>query len=164
MLVKLLLIVIVIILLIIIMFANSFSYFDNVSNIDDENDNNQNGENNKNEKHDNLVDVKMLLIEDDTIKPDVNNIKDVTKKECDIMSKIWNVNNTLETIDINKYSGNDFDRNELVKSFAPEWWYPKDKYNPDKFKEEHNRDSINPLYDYLGNAQYMYWDFKAANC
>ena len=153
------------------MFANNFSYFDNISNIDDvsyednENcENDENDENGEHEKHDNLVDVKMLLIENDTIKPEDNIIKDNTKKECDIMSKIWNVNNTSETIDIDKYSGNDYDRNELVKSFAPEWWYPKEKYNSEKFKEEHNRDSINPLYDYLGNAQYMYWDFKSVNC
>ena len=40
---------------------------------------------------------------------------------------------------------------------------PINKYNSDDFKSNHYRESINPIYDYLGNAQDMYWDFKSVN-
>ena len=44
---------------------------------------------------------------------------------------------------------------------APLWWYPNDKYSADNFKEVYYGDYYNPIYNYLGNAQDMFWDFKS---
>lgn len=43
---------------------------------------------------------------------------------------------------------------------APKWWYPLHEYDPEKFKEQIEFKNFVPAYDYLGNCQDMYWDFK----
>lgn len=72
---------------------------------------------------------------------------------------IWNKNNTLETMNVNKNllknTGN------LYHGSAPEWWYPKDAYNPKNFREIWYSDMYNPIYNYLGNAQEVFYEFKS---
>lgn len=50
--------------------------------------------------------------------------------------------------------------NKNCISNAPKWWYPMDKYDPDKFKEQIDYKNFIPAFDYLGNTQEVYWDFK----
>ena len=82
----------------------------------------------------------------------------------------WNENNTLESMVLKPClsenpgnSGNSDDSiiNRMTCYSAPAWWYPKNKYSPDKFREVYYGDYYNPIYNYLGNAQEMYWDFKS---
>jgi hypothetical protein len=76
----------------------------------------------------------------------------------------WNPNNTLESmrlqpclsdIDISAGPG------RLTCHAAPPWWYPENKYNQDNFRVVYYGDRFNPIYNYLGNAQEMFWDFKS---
>ena len=76
----------------------------------------------------------------------------------------WNPNNTLESMrlqpclsDIDGPSG----PGRLTCHTAPPWWYPENKYNPDNFRVIFYGDRFNPIYNYLGNAQEMFWDFKS---
>ena len=76
----------------------------------------------------------------------------------------WNPNNTLESMrlqpclsDIDGPSG----PGRLTCYTAPAWWYPEKKYNKDNFREIYYGDRYNPIYNYLGNAQEMFWDFKS---
>lgn len=76
----------------------------------------------------------------------------------------WNPNNTLESMrlqpclsDVDGQSG----PGRLTCFAAPAWWYPENKYNPDNFREIYYGDYYNPIYNYLGNAQEMFWDFKS---
>lgn len=50
--------------------------------------------------------------------------------------------------------------NKNCISDAPKWWYPMDKYDPNKFKEKVDYKNFIPAFDYLGNTQEVYWDFK----
>ena len=76
----------------------------------------------------------------------------------------WNPNNTLESMrlqpclsDIDGQSG----PGRLTCYTAPAWWYPENKYNQDNFRVTFYGDRFNPIYNYLGNAQEMFWDFKS---
>lgn len=76
----------------------------------------------------------------------------------------WNLNNTLESMrlqpclsDIDGSAG----PGRLTCFTAPAWWYPENKYNPDNFRVTFYGDRFNPIYNYLGNAQEMFWDFKS---
>ena len=76
----------------------------------------------------------------------------------------WNSNNTLESMqsqlcltDIDGTAG----PGRLTCFSAPPWWYPTNKYNPDNFRAIYYGDRYNPIYNYLGNSQEMYWDFKS---
>ena len=72
---------------------------------------------------------------------------------------LWNKNNTLESMVIKPCLNESNGR--LTCYSAPSWWYPNDKYEPDKFREIYYGDYYNPIYNYLGNAQDMFWDFKS---
>ena len=76
----------------------------------------------------------------------------------------WNPNNTLESMrlqpclsDIDGLSG----PGRLTCHTAPVWWYPENRYNQDNFRVTFYGDRFNPIYNYLGNAQEMFWDFKS---
>lgn len=76
----------------------------------------------------------------------------------------WNPNNTLESMrlqpclsDIDGSAG----PGRLTCFTAPAWWYPENKYNQDNFRVVYYGDRYNPIYNYLGNAQEMFWDFKS---
>lgn len=148
MLVKLLLTVILIILTVVLIFSNVSSFTKN--------------------KHDNMEDVKELLnnknIDEDELQYNSqklnNKIKEQEEKRYDI-PLTWNPNNTLESMITVPCLEDDTNVNRLTCFAAPEWWYPRDKYNENNFKSKYYRDSINPIYDYLGNAQDMFWDFKS---
>lgn len=43
---------------------------------------------------------------------------------------------------------------------APDWWHPIDKYDPNNFKEKVDYKNFIPVFDYLGDCQEVYWDFK----
>jgi len=68
----------------------------------------------------------------------------------------WNPNNTLESMKLQPCLSD-----RLTCFSAPAWWYPENKYNPDSFREIYYGDYYNPIYNYLGNAQEMFWDFKS---
>ena len=159
MLVKLLLISILVILTVFLIFGDMSSFLNN--------------------KHDNMIDVHDFLNKDKNYKD--KNYKDdninenelqnnqeklnnrLKKQETsnNVISRIWSPNNTLESMITMPCLENEENVNRLTCFAAPEWWYPKDKYNPNNFRSKYYRDSINPIYDYLGNAQDIYWDFKS---
>ena len=72
----------------------------------------------------------------------------------------WNPNNTLESMKLEPCLANTPGTNRLTCYTAPAWWYPGDKYRPENFRSIYYGDYYNPVYNYLGNAQEMYWDFK----
>jgi len=45
---------------------------------------------------------------------------------------------------------------------APLWWYPKDSYDPKKFKSKYYPDYFDKNLNYWGSAQERFWDFKSA--
>jgi len=76
----------------------------------------------------------------------------------------WNPNNTLESMRLQPCLS-DIDGSaapgRLTCFSAPPWWYPENKYNQDNFRVTFYGDRYNPIYNYLGNAQEMFWDFKS---
>ena len=76
----------------------------------------------------------------------------------------WNPNNTLESMRLQPCLS-DIDGSaapgRLTCFTAPAWWYPEKKYKKDNFREIYYGDRYNPIYNYLGNAQEMFWDFKS---
>ena len=76
----------------------------------------------------------------------------------------WNPNNTLESMRLQPCLS-DIDGSaapgRLTCFTAPAWWYPENKYNQDNFRVTFYGDRFNPIYNYLGNAQEMFWDFKS---
>ena len=68
----------------------------------------------------------------------------------------WNPNNTLESMRLQPCLSD-----RLTCYTAPSWWYPENKYNQDNFRVTFYGDRFNPIYNYLGNAQEMFWDFKS---
>ena len=72
----------------------------------------------------------------------------------------WDKNNTLESMDL-KQCLESGETGRLTCFAAPAWWYPKDKYNSNNFRSIYYGDYFNPIYNYLGNAQEMFWDFKS---
>lgn len=125
-------------------------------------------------KHDNMTDVHKFIENKETnkeklsIQEEINDSYDKLKDRIDKQDnnnlnslKIWNDNNTLESMITEPCLADTEGVNRLTCFTAPPWWYPMDKYDANKFKSKYYRDSINPIYDYLGNAQEMYWDFKS---
>ena len=83
-------------------------------------------------------------------------IKSLIKKNK--LDKLYSTDNeTLENLNIEPCLG---EEGRMTCYSAPAWWYPNDKYDPDKFRSVYYGDYYNPVYNYLGNAQEMYWDFK----
>lgn len=74
---------------------------------------------------------------------------------------MWNDNNTIESMNASPNLSCNSGIHRMTCHAAPEWWYPKDKYNPNNFRSIYYGDYFNPIYNYLGNAQEMYWDFKS---
>jgi len=91
-------------------------------------------------------------------------IKKQEEKEKNEVPYTWNPNNTLESM-IMKPCLSNIDGNEssgrLTCYTAPAWWYPENKYNPNNFRSIFYGDRYNAIYNYLGNAQEMFWDFKS---
>ena len=158
MLVKLLLIAILIILAIFLIFGDMSSFLNN--------------------KHDNMTDVNDFLDQNEDQNDNINKINEnelqknkeklnnrLEKQDGtnNIMSRVWSPNNTLESMITIPCLENIENVNRLTCFAAPAWWYPNDKYNPNNFRSKYYRESINPIYDYLGNAQDIYWDFKSVN-
>ena len=83
------------------------------------------------------------------------------EKEKNEVPYTWNPNNTLESMKLEPCLANNKDNSRMTCYTAPAWWYPKDKYDPNKFRSVYYGDYYNPIYNYLGNAQEMYWDFKS---
>lgn len=91
-------------------------------------------------------------------------IKKQEEKEKNEIPYTWNPNNTLESMIIKPCLSNidgSFDSGRLTCYSAPAWWYPENKYDPNNFRSIFYGDRYNPLYNYLGNAQEMFWDFKS---
>ena len=71
----------------------------------------------------------------------------------------WSPNNTLESMVIKPCLSDMTGR--LTCYTAPTWWYPNKKYNPNDWKVNNYLQRYNPIYNYLGNVQDMYWDFES---
>jgi hypothetical protein len=104
--------------------------------------------------------VEEQKIENDDFLNSYNNLK----KKQDIQEKndipfTWNPNNTLESMKLQPCLSDINGR--LTCYSAPLWWYPYKKYNKDDFRSIYYGDYFNPIYNYLGNAQEMFWDFKS---
>lgn len=92
----------------------------------------------------------------------VNEAKKIKQKldsENPDINKVLRLSN-FAGIDKGNGSNNINESNKYCISNAPEWWYPIDKYDPDKFKEKVDYKNFIPAFDYLGNTQEVYWDFK----
>ena len=74
-----------------------------------------------------------------------NNFKLNTKNK--LKNKAWNDNNTLDS-----KVGN-------PSITAPDWWYPKDKYDPNHFKSEWKSDKYDAKYNILGDSR-RFWQFN----
>ena len=101
--------------------------------------------------------VEEQKIENDDFLNSYNKLK--KKQEDQEKNEIpftWNPNNTLESMKLQPCLSN-----RLTCYAAPEWWYPEKKYNENDFREIYYGDYYNPIYNYLGNAQEMFWDFKS---
>ena len=162
---KLLLIIILVILTIFLMFGNMSSFLktkhDNMTDVHNflENskeiisENNENNENNE-DNEDN----------EDKLNNSFNKLNNKIKKQEEtnnVISSIWSPNNTLESMITTPCLGDVNNVNRLTCFAAPEWWYPVDKYNSDNFRSKYYGDFVNPIYNYLGNAQDVYWNFKS---
>lgn len=93
-----------------------------------------------------------------------NKIKKRLEKDKNEVPLTWNPNNTLESMklepclsDVDGPSG----PGRLTCFSAPAWWYPNDKYDQNNFRVKYYGDRFNDIYNYLGNAQDMFWDFKS---
>jgi len=153
---KLLLIIILVILTIFLIFGNMSSFLKT--------------------KHDNMTDVhnflensKEIIYEDredreDQLNNSFDKLNNKIKKQEEtnnVISSIWSPNNTLESMITTPCLGDVNNVNRLTCFAAPEWWYPIDKYNSNNFRSKYYGDFVNPIYNYLGNAQDMYWNFKS---
>jgi hypothetical protein len=50
--------------------------------------------------------------------------------------------------------------NRLSQWSAPSWWYPAKEYSAKDWKVNFYGDYYNPINNYLGNVQEMYWQFN----
>lgn len=91
----------------------------------------------------------------------INKNNKYNEKIKDEQPFMWNNNNSLESSVAFPCLGDNSGTDRATCYSAPNWWYPFDKYDPKKFREIYYGDYFNPLYNYLGNAQDMYWDFKS---
>jgi hypothetical protein len=73
----------------------------------------------------------------------------------------WNLNNTLESMKLNPCLATDKNSGRMSCFTGPAWWYPEKAYKAENFRSQYNGDYHNPIYNYLGNAQEMFWDFKS---
>lgn len=97
------------------------------------------------------------------------NVYNMVKKKQEEQDKneipyTWNPNNTLESMKLEPCLSNidgDAGPGRLTCFAAPPWWYPEKKYNKNNFRSIYYGDRYNPIYNYLGNAQEMFWDFKS---
>jgi len=94
--------------------------------------------------------------ENDEFMKEYNKYKKQEKvKDKNEVPLTWNENNTIESMKLKPCLA------DIPGSgTAPLWWYPNDKYDADNFKSVYYGDYYNPIYNYLGNAQEMFWDFK----
>ena len=87
-------------------------------------------------------------------------IKEQRKREKNEVPLTWNRNNTIESMKLDPCLANTPGTDRMTCHTAPLWWYPNDKYDPDNFRSVYYGDYFNPVYNFLGNAQEMFWDFR----
>lgn len=86
---------------------------------------------------------------------------DEKEKNKDTVPYTWNNNNTIQSMKLEPCLANIPGSDRMTCYSAPLWWYPNNKYEPDNFRSIYYGDYYNPIYNYLGNAQELYWDFKS---
>jgi hypothetical protein len=132
---------ILIVILIILLFCNRENFY---------NFNNTNSENfNKN----NLIDYTKNNNSKFLNEYNSNNFQIIQDEK--LKNKAWNNNNTLESM--NCYNS---PPNRLSQWSAPSWWYPAKEYSAKDWKVPFYGDYYNPINNYLGNVQEMYWQFN----
>jgi len=81
--------------------------------------------------------------------------KEYKKKEEKHEVPLTNANDALESMQCNPAL-----EDRLTCFSAPAWWYPEKRYDAKNFRSIFYGDYYDPAFNYLGNAQEMYWDFK----
>jgi len=81
-------------------------------------------------------------------------------KEKNEVPLTWNNNNTIQSMKLEPCLANINGSDRMTCYSAPLWWYPETKYDPDNFRSVYYGDYYNPIYNFLGNAQEMFWDFR----
>lgn len=81
--------------------------------------------------------------------------KEYKKKEEKHEVPLTNANDALESMQCNPAL-----KDRLTCFSAPAWWYPEKRYDANHFRSIFYGDYYDPTFNYLGNAQEMYWDFK----
>ena len=137
---------ILIILALVLIFCN-FSFFNNISNF---------------ESLQTVKPVEVQEIENNEFLKAYENLKEKEEKQnANKTPPTWNDNNTIESMQLKPCLANLANSNRLTCYSAPLWWYPKDKYDANKFRSVYYGDYYDPINNYLGNAQEMFWDFKS---
>lgn len=106
-----------------------------------------------------LKSIQEQSIENEEFMKEYTKYKDKDKDKTEI-PLTWNLNNTIETMKLNPCLADDPNSGRMTCYSAPLWWFPMDKYDPNNFRSVYYGDYYNPIYNYLGNAQEMFWDFK----
>lgn len=86
--------------------------------------------------------------------------KEEKEKEKNEVPLTWNRNNTIESMKLEPCLADVSGSERMTCYTAPLWWYPDNKYDPDNFRSTFYGDYYNPIYNYLGNVQEMFWDFR----
>jgi len=131
--------VILIIMLIRVTCVSKFNDSILIENYENENNNDNNNDNNKDNNNDNNNDNK-------------NEDKNINSPK--FLFGV-NYNSALENLRNDKQI-----KNRVNCHSAPLWWYPKDSYDPNKFKSKYYPDYFDKNLNYWGNAQERFWDFK----
>ena len=151
-------VLILIILIVVVLLCNKqiFSNFGNMSNIS----NVSNVSNVSNFR--NLPTIEEQQIENDEFLVAYDKFKkSQQEQEKNEVPYNWNLNNTLESMKREPCLAENENGGRLSCFTAPAWWYPEKAYKQDNFKSVYYGDYYNPIYNYLGNSQEMYWDFRS---
>jgi len=142
-------VLILIILIVVVLLCNQgiFSNFGNVSNVSN---------------FRNLPTIEEQQIENDEFLVAYDKFKKrQQEQEKNEVPYNWNLNNTLESMKLEPCLADNENGGRLSCFTAPPWWYPETAYKQDNFRSVYYGDYYNPIYNYLGNAQEMYWDFRS---
>ena len=100
-------------------------------------------------------------LNDDFLKDYNEYTKEKKEREKNEVPLTWNRNNTIESMKLDPCLANVTGTDRMTCHTAPLWWYPNDKYDPDNFRSVYYGDYYDPMYNFLGNAQEMFWDFRS---
>lgn len=103
--------------------------------------------------------VEEQKIENDEFLKSYNDLEKRLEKDKKVEYD-WSENNTLESMILKPCLTNEWN-GRLTCYTAPAWWYPEKKYNPNDWKVKNYLQRYNPVYNYIGNTQDMFWNFES---